>query len=334
MNKQPETRNSENETNILTAVQLGWLVVETFGRLRRYERSKRKPRRRAGEQTRRFAFSNNELTSLDELLWSINQLHHRVTKLSLDLPPAPLPPGQELEQQLDNDELDLDALHEELDEWSKQVWGLLNVEDGVMGRAFSYGGSLADTYWHAAMDWSDEKSVARLLSRYRLGYIATQSDRIAVALPPYIAPALQYSLRKWSDVNLDLVEKDRLESRLKAQQEVWRDLLFGRRSAESYLRVTDYRVIAFFSNGVRIGLILIIVIAVGVAGWGLGSIFPSGEDTGNLSGFFAAVSSFVVVMGGLVTRFSSWVRSSGDFVRERLKLRLILVRTYRDWQSK
>ena len=46
-------------------------------------------------------------------------------------------------------------------------------------RAFGYGGSLADTYWHATMVRSDEKSVAGLLNRYRLDYIATQSDRFA-----------------------------------------------------------------------------------------------------------------------------------------------------------
>lgn len=221
MNKQAIAVSPKNETGILTATQLGWLVVETFGRLRRYKGPGRRPKRPEDDQTRPFAFSSNTTMSLDELLWSINQLHYRVdqlNKLELELSPPPLPLGAELEQTLE--EIDLDALHGKLDDWSKQIWGLLNVEDGVMGRAFVYGGSLANTYWYTTMVWPEDKIVKDFLNPYRLSTIATRFERIAEALPPYLANVLGYSLHKWSDVNLDLVDKDKLKSRLEAQQKV------------------------------------------------------------------------------------------------------------------
>jgi hypothetical protein len=105
-------------------------------------------------------------------------------------------------------------------------------------------------------------------------------------------------------------------------------MLFGRRSAESYLRAKNYRDITAYSNGVRIGLALILVALVAIVGFGVGSVLE-GSDT--LSERLAALSGFVVLVGGLVTRFFSWVRLSGDFAREKLKLRFILTNTYRDW---
>ena len=332
MNNQTIAANPKNETSILTATQLGWLVVETFGRLRRYEGPGRRPKRPEDDQTRPFAFSINKTMGLDELLWSINQLHDRVdelNKLELELPPPPLPLQADLERVLDNS-LEVDALHGKLDDWSKEVWGLLNVENGVMGQAFVYGGSLANTYWYTTMVWSEDKIVADFLNPYRLNTIATHFEIIAEALPPYLVNVLGYSLRKWSDVNLNLVDKDQLKSQLESQQKVWRDLLFGRRSAESYLRARHYRDINAYSNGVQIGLALILVALVVIVGFEVGSVLE-GSDT--LSERLAALSGFVVLVGGLVTRFFSWVRISGDFAREKLKLRFILTNTYRDWKS-
>jgi hypothetical protein len=86
-----------------------------------------------------------------------------------------------------------------LDDWSKQVWGLLNVDNGVMGRAFVYGGSLANTYWYTTMVWSEDKTVADFLNPYRLSAIATRFEIIAEALPPYLANVLEYSLRERSE---------------------------------------------------------------------------------------------------------------------------------------
>ena len=182
MNGQTNVNSFEYEIDALAAIQLGWLVVETFGRLRRYQRAIRKPESRQGDQARPFAFSVNESLSLDALVWRVNQLHYRVEKANL--PPPPCPKGDELEKQLDEG-FDLDALHADLDNWSRQVWSLLNVEMGVLGQAF----------------------------------------------------------------------------------------------------------------------------------------------------FLAALSSFVVVISGLVTRFFSWINLSGDFVEERLKHQLILMKTYRSWKS-
>lgn len=333
MDKQTETRGSANEIDILTAAQLGWLVVETFGRLRKSRRSIKASKTQKAGQIRRFAFSDNELTSLDELSWSVAQLNHRVGRFkTIKLPPLPLARGHKLERLL-VEEFDMDALYEKWDGWSKQVWGLLTIENGVMGQAFTAGGSLADTYWHTIMVWSDEKEVATLLSPGRLGRIAVRFEIIAQShqpFPTHFANVVGYSLHKWCDVSWKEVDKDKLKDRLEAQQEVWRDLLFGRRSAESYLTPEDYRRINSYSVGAQSGVAFILVALVFLTGWVIGGNILTEYKANTLSATsLAAISSFLVGVGGLFVKSFSWIRLSGDLVREREKLRLILSRTYK-----
>jgi len=327
-----KTQEPTEKTKILTAMQLGWLLVESFGRLGMYERSPQKSTRRKGDKSRPFAYSVNESLGLDELVWCVNQLHNLYQTLELsEHPQLPLLREKELIKKLESDGVDLDALQEELDAWSKTIWGLLNAKNGSSAQAFFYGGSLADTYWYTTMVWSDEKALSEFLNRYRLDYLATQCELISDDLPAYLADALANSLRRWSTVDLSAADRTKLKTRLEAQQNVWRDLLFERRRPESYLRDKHYRSIRVYSVSIQILFALFLLIIIYLAGREVGGLFPSGESK-DLSGFVAALSSFVVVVSGLITQFSSWIKSTGTRAAERKKRQMILKNTFRDWR--
>ncbi len=164
MNQQGSTINSNNESDILTAVQLGWLVVESFGRLTRRRNSNK------DTTTKPFLFSRNNPRSLDKLQWSMNRLRYRVNKLSKKgfiFPDLPLP-FQETDfgqNSINKPKLDKEELYKELNNWSRKVWGILNVKNEYLGQAFCYGGSLANTYWYTTtLDWSKD---IKDLERYR-----------------------------------------------------------------------------------------------------------------------------------------------------------------------
>jgi len=351
MENNSQARDAENGADVLAAVQLGWLVIESFGRLRMYERASKKPARHEGNKNSEFTFSiSGGLTSLDELFWSVNQLHYRFENLGItDPPPPPLPlrGEQELQTELENGKLDLNSLHEELDKWGTRIWVLLNAENGVVGQAYHYGASLANTYWHTTMEWSDDK-ILEYLNWERLDKTADRFEILADALPAYVGETLANSLHKWSRVNdkdglktqlesLKEEQKNKLKTQLKKQlekqQEVWRDLLFEIRSAESYLKTKSRRIINIYSMAAQITVGVFLIASIYIAGREVGNLFPT-DSKENLSNFFAAISSFIVVVGGLLTRFASWISVAGQKAGEWKKRQLILDYTYRDWHSK
>jgi hypothetical protein len=70
-----------NENRILTAVQLGWLVVETFGLLRRYGRHGRLTADGKTDPNRRFNFPERDLTRYEQTLVALQRL--KVTAVRL-----------------------------------------------------------------------------------------------------------------------------------------------------------------------------------------------------------------------------------------------------------
>jgi len=323
------TEDTIKKNHSLAAMQLGWLVVEAFGRLARYERASHKSVLRPGDKYRPLAFSINESLSLDELIWCVNQLHALSPSLALDeIPLLPIPRGKELVKKLEGDEFNLDALQGELDLWSKNVWGSLNAKFGLAAQAFVLGGGLANTFWYTIIVWADEKALAEFLNYHRLDYLATQFDLVSDELPDYLAESIAHSLRKWSTVNLDSMDRSRLKERLEAQQKVWRDLLLDKRSPESYLREKHRRYIRASSMGAQILFAAALLLAIVLAGREVGGLFPSNASK-DLASFFAALSGFIVVVGGLTTQFSNWIKSVGKAVAGWMKRRLILKNTFR-----
>ena len=235
--------NSSEQT--LTAVRLGWLTVEVFSRLRRVAQSSYKPEPPLGDVHRRFSFSDRRLNEHNALLLAKDQLEYTLTKLNLALPAPPLPKDKEWNRLLTG-QANLDELQGKLDDWGTKVWMVLSTENELTGRVFTYGGSLADTYWQTTI--LEPAGAVELLRAQRLEYIAARLDNIANYLPLYTAQALHHTLYKWRIQKrierMGTAEKKEILKRLEAQAKVWRDLLFGSRSADSYLTNEDRRLIA------------------------------------------------------------------------------------------
>jgi hypothetical protein len=347
MGNQPESPN-----RVLLAARLGWLTVEVFGRLRHYVASSRRPEKHQGDATRRFDFSNRALCAHSALCLAMDQLHLVAARLEPDQPAVPLPSPGELEA------VDLDTLQGALDDWSTEVWVALSAENDLIGRAFTYGGSLADTYWHTAV--LGPHGFAELLRPQRLEYIAHRFDGIAGYLPPYTARVLHHTLYRWRGSfeylkDLDSNGKRQVLRRLESQAGVWHYLLFGGRSAESYLTAQDRRSVSWLTAGVTAlfvlaAMILVWLVVLALSSTGrtetasmIGFPKPLSEaqtaivsdllDWQKWSALLATVSSVALLFTGLVARLSGWMIGFHNLAKEWLTLRRIYRRTYRDWRG-
>lgn len=343
---------SSSANQVLLAVRLGWLTVETFGRLRRYARSGYPLTGAPGDANRRFGFSDRSLTEQEELFFAVDQLHRTAARLKADLPPCPLPAQDKLAQLLAG-QPDLNACQGALDEWSRQVWTTLSTEDEKVGRGFTYGGSLADTYWYADVLGPDQFD--ELLRPQRLEYLAARFDSIAEYLPPDVAPVLHYTLYKFRDqrqlARLDAEGKRHAFNRLESQAKVWHDLLFGSRSADSYLLTLDRRWLALGALGITLVLVLAAMLGVWLFALTMSSagrsltaqmaglpqeIAPAQSaiigdvlDWQKWSTLLATLSSIVVLLAGLVSNVSGWILNIYRRLKAWLKLQFITYRTYR-----
>jgi hypothetical protein len=342
--------NVAHDPRMLAAVRLGWLTVEAFARLRRYAAKEHRAYVQVGDATQRFDFSDRDLTEQDQLHLAVDQLRHAGARFDPQLPPTPLPSHEEFVARLQKG-IDLDRLQGELDEWSKHVWIALSAEHELLGRAFTYGGSLADTHWHTDVLGVDRFDA--LLRASRLEYIAARFDSIADYLPPYTARILHYTLYKWRiDKELQNHELDRKRAlrRLESQAKVWHDLIFGSRSADSYLSREDLQRIRWRARAITALIVLGVVFGVFLAVLGLstvgrniidilgGQIVRANQalidDLGNwenLSVLLATFSAVVALLSGFFSRVSGWLYTFNNAIFERLKINRIYYRTYRGW---
>jgi hypothetical protein len=250
----------------------------------------------------------------------------------------------------------------EFEDWSRDIWNELQVTDPLAGRAFTFGASLADTYWHAdGEDLVEDsyKDLEGLLRKYRLDEIIARFDSIADHLPAYAADVIHHSLIHWQIADrlrsMQNDEKAKVLSRLKAQAKVWRDILFGLQRPEGYLREADRRRIVWTSNIYTAMLIILVGLIVWLAVLLLAGsgrmLLASASGVSNTAGFdsqkiieqlinyqnwsslLATLSSVVVVLTGIITRLSGWIINFRSFVKDRLTLSAIKKRTYRDWRK-
>jgi hypothetical protein len=335
------------------AVRLGWLTVETIGRLRRYARSGFKLEDPPGNANQRFGFSDRSLSEHDEFFFAVEQLHHTTARLKAELPPCPLPAQENKLAQLLVSKPDLDACQGQLDDWSREVWISLSTEDEMIGRGFTYGGSLADTHWHSDVLGSD--GFGELLRPQRLEYLAARFDSIAAHLPQDTARVLHDTLYKFRDngqiAQLDAAGKRQALKRLESQAKIWHDLLFGSRSADSYLLAPDRRWISLGAAGMTLAFVLAAMVGVWLIALTMSSVgrtltaemagLPQEINEaqfaflGNLldwqkwSTLLATLSSMVVLVSGLVSNLSGWIIWLYRRIKEWLRLQFIYRRTYR-----
>ena len=341
-----------NENTILTAFQTGWLSVESFGLLRQYARHGKPSSREKIDPDRRFNFCKRDPNLTMQVMISLQELKTTSARLVPEVPP-PLP--EDLFQLLLEAKKDIAPLWERFEGWSSQIWNTLQVRDPLAGQAFTCGGDLADTYWHAQGAGADK--LAEMLRSYRLGYITERLDDLSCHLPENAAQAIRHSLEHWSIgeqvKGMDGDRQKRILERLESQVKVWRDLLFGLRRAESYLKPRDQRQVAWQAVAATAGLVLLVGLVVWLAVLllaGLGrnlvglamsvpvdtakiksEMVTSLVDWQNWSSLLATVSSALAVLTGVVKGLSGWLWGFHLKCRQAFILRRIEQRTYRDY---
>lgn len=333
--QQPEDQKT------LNSLRLGWLTVEVYGRIRRLRSYKDITR----DDKRRFDFSNRELPRVEELFLAIEFLKQTHTQIGYDLPEIPaslVTRGDDLKSW--KKKLDLGELHRDFEIWSKAVWAILSVEDGELGQAFTFGGSLADTYWHSDLDAS-----LHLVRPGRLFGISKRAAWLAESLPSYLGDILKYSLRYWAKTNQNASEKVSLPYN---QKKVWSDLIYGFRSPESYLPRKDQRKILWLNWLISFVVVSILLVLIWIAvvlliansdeflEWFTSFAGGQGVIVDELSKFvaniqnwssvLAALSSTVVFLIGFIKSFSGWTISLHKSVGDTLRRWWILKNTTRE----
>ena len=255
---------------VLTAFRLGWTISEVFGYVRKgtleYVRDPRAHNSYFAHTAPRLSYSSRDLSPA-QALW-IAALHlvklsgalglrdQRFRELDTFL--------HNLRDYLDNPAPDLRPtvrqVYDFLESWSDWAWSELNSRHEILGRAFTYGGSVADTYWYMRRpDRRDfalrQESWHTLLRKERLREEAERIEEIREYFPDFVAPALKHSLAKWGIAEQlmqlaesiegsnrpelpEEVEKEVYRS-LEKQAKIWHELLFGIRRPQSYLRSSD-----------------------------------------------------------------------------------------------
>jgi hypothetical protein len=368
-----------NVIHVIDAIQLGWLSVETFARLRRFSLTGKLPKNtkddnRIGKPLARFGFSDRNFIDYQEVIIALERLQAKSTQLHLD-PPASVQKDhhellQDVKKRAEGSSKSEDLFEGyiikniwvEFEDWSREIWNKLQVTNPLAGRAFTYGASLADTYWHAdGADLVDENigELESLLNKYRLNEIIERFDSIADYLPVFTTDVLHHSLSRWQIEDWlrgkKSGEKGAVLENLKSQAKVWRDILFGLQRPESYLLEVDRHRTIRMSNIYTTALVILVGLIVwfsvllmagvgrmllaSVGGISAAAAIDSKQITNELlsyenwSSFLAILSSVVVILTGIITRLSGWVINFHFSVKNRLTLRAIKKRTYRDWRK-
>jgi hypothetical protein len=199
------------------ALCLGWSISEVYGRIHKGAYF-RKPRERlSGETPPRLSFSDREFTEAQRLWLTSRRITALTTALlkelgmgqgeSEEMLPRPI---RNLPRRVKSHIDDPHAvprpteqeLYELFEDWSADFSITLNVYSGLLSLAFTFGASLADTYWYMrpARRFGRGKSPEswhELLIRQRLTEIIRRVRRLEPYLPPGVGPALRHSLWEW-----------------------------------------------------------------------------------------------------------------------------------------
>ncbi len=333
--------------DVQRALRLGWTIAEFFGRLRAYQPEFANRRNDPGEMPR-FSYSNSDLSGAQQLEVSYRRMIELAAVLDLELPgvdqlvaplliepPAPLDDGAKK------------AIHASLESWSRGAWVQLNVRSAALGRAMTYGGSLADTYWYMAAPGTEaflsgRQSVEALLRRQRLTRMQERMDEIDEAFTSETCDAIRYGLKTWIydsgkaawacatewrglgiavDAQPRRTPAQQLHFNLFRQIRAWRDLLFEARQPLDYVSPGFRRRAGFVAGAITVLLVLLLALGVGVLifvlfGFALGAVQNSviaarinDEFIEALSVLISLASTIAVVTVGLLSRMSAAVHS-------------------------
>lgn len=339
----PNTQDTSNQAiDVQRALRLGWAVAETFGRLRVYQ-PEFGNKRNDPSQMPRFSYSNGDLSGAQQLEVSYRRLVELARALALELPDvSPLTHFLATDAAVTLDDEQRKAIHSGLEAWSRHAWIQLNVRSANLGRAMTYGGSLADTYWYMAQPGEEaflrgRQSVEALLRPHRVKRMQERMDEIVGTFSPELCDAIGHSLgtwvcdarkeawataQDWGRLNLAVpgtpgrTPPQQLHFNLFRQARTWRDLLLGARQPLDYVSPGFRRRANLIAGTVTILMVLLVAIGAGalvfvafnlamriVGGLNLGSQVQN-QIVEAISVFVTVASTVAVVVAGLLARAS------------------------------
>ncbi len=357
--------------DVQRALRLGWAVAETFGRVRVYQ-PEFANKRNDPHVMPRFSYSNTDLSGAQQLEVSFRRLHELARVLHLDPPAVPA-----LTQMLQSESpfaLDADvrkAVYDALEGWSRHAWTQLNVRSAALGRAMTYGGSLADTYWYMAQPdtaafLSGRQSPETLLRPHRVRRMQNRMDEIKSAFSANVCDAIGHSLgtwamdaRKaawvkaatWDEVGVRIegtplrTPAQQLHFNLLRQARTWRGLLFEARQPNDYLSTGFQRRANLLAGAVTVVMVMLVALFVGVlvfAAFTLGLRLVEGLNLGTqfqnqiieaLGVFVTVISAVAVLVAGLFARARRAVEQFNTWLEATIVRRRILRETTVPWND-
>lgn len=266
--EQSEARGAGAPTAV-HALRLGWLTAEIYGLVRRgaLRHQDYAAQLSRGDVTPRLTFSDRDWKSASRLLTSdLHMLRQLASELGLwpdEEVGAPILPETvnriliAMQQTKRNELPTVPEMFQALEQWSFYVQGALLGAGERSMKAFSYGASLADTYWYMCEppakgrdDGRESRETWRkLLRHYRLREESRRIGELADVLDPRVAAALRYSARRWGiESDIKALEKSgefepaveqKMMTVLRRQAFAWRDLVLGLRRPVDFLSTRD-----------------------------------------------------------------------------------------------
>ena len=352
------------------ALRLGWAVAETVGRLRTYQPEFANKRNDPSEMPR-FSYSNSDLSSAQQLEVSYRRLTELATALGLEPPADPdLVALQGDARDLPIDDVLRKRIHGALESWSRGAWIQLNVRSAGLGRAMTYGGSLADTYWYMAQPGGDafgsgRQSVEALLRQHRLRRMRERMMELRQAFSVELCDSIEHSLDTWAyDAGKERwatapswdalglkpeqatrTPPQQLHFNLFRQVRTWRDLIFEARQPLDYVS-PGYRRRANLGAGV-VTILMVVLVALGV-GLGVFGAFTlalriasssqlaqqiGSELLEAISVFVSVGSTLAIVVAGLLARASRAVEQFDAWLEGAIVRRAIRQATLVPWND-
>ena len=294
------------QVEVIRALRLGWLASEVYGLVRHGALTYAPHRLATDKRTGRLSVSDRDLKDdvlrLDLNLRAMLELAELLAVVDPAKEDAPLPAlsrrlSDFLARPREVQPPALGEVHAGLEAWSMQAWALLLARNELAARAFSYGASIGDTFWFmrrpntAQPAESERETWEGLLRPARLTEQSERIGELEAHLSPYVALTLKHGLLRWGVAgqlrryarggagagNRPVLQPDierKLFSALSSQTRIWRSIILGERTPESYLELRDlswirllhvaaFTVLAAF---ILFFLFLFIWIAVGLAG--------------------------------------------------------------------
>ncbi|HEX6289178.1 MAG TPA: hypothetical protein VFZ66_08295 [Herpetosiphonaceae bacterium] len=361
---------SNPSEEIQRALRLGWAVAETFGRLRVYQ-PEYASKRNDPHELPRFSYSNGDLSGAQRLEVSYRQLVELSAALKLQPPEiadlahftADTVPALSTEQKK--------QIHGALEAWSRTAWIQLNVRSAALGRAMTYGGSMADTYWYMAQPaesafLSGRQSAEALLRPHRLQRIQERMAELNEAFSDELCSAIGHSIEawkwdaqkeawttanEWSQVGVAVQGRpartpaQQIHFNLFRQVRTWRDLLFASRQPSDYVSPGFRRRANLLAGTITILMVLLIAVAVGFLVFSVFSLALVAVDRLNIgsqvqsefieaiSVFLSLVSTLAIVIASLLSRASTAVHQFDTWLENTIVQRSIQRATTIPWDE-